>query len=478
MSVSPERKAVSEAQLKETYTSLNQKISKKLDNSIAITEGQPGSFESIAVNHSIAFGNQTFAQGDSAITFGDNAVATGQNTLAKGVNSFAQGEGFLHEVTLNPVNSSTTEFTFSSNEDLITYGQNALVYYPTEDPDGNPVYYVSAIQTFSHEDNSLIYQIVLTNALDGVDGSSPVDVVLYLSGAIGRNSHAEGEKTLAIGENSHAEGEGTVAGSRNQHVQGAYNEIDTTGNYLEIIGNGANDRNRSNAYTLDKDGNAWFSGEVSVNVTVSEEQEDGTIAEVTRASRLVDESKYNWENLPNTPNMDNYALVSVTNDHETRVETLETTVQKLDNFVVSEEEPAEATEGIIWVKPAATTTGAVDYIVEQGISGIWMYRKWNSGIAECWGTHQSSVTMSQAWGGMYINPTPTARQNYPFAFTQRPFETVTGRTQNYACFIYAESSGNGLNTTTQTAQYNFIRSTSSTTATTAYLDYYVIGQWK
>lgn len=26
-----------------------------------------------------------------------------------------------------------------------------------------------------------------------------------------------------------------------------------------------------------------------------------------------------------------------------------------------------------------------DYIVETGTSGIWTYRKWNSGIAECWG---------------------------------------------------------------------------------------------
>ena len=35
---------------------------------------------------------------------------------------------------------------------------------------------------------------------------------------------------------------------------------------------------------------------------------------------------------------------------------------------------------------------SVDYIVEQGTSGIWKYRKWNSGIAECWG--QSSVASS------------------------------------------------------------------------------------
>lgn len=25
-----------------------------------------------------------------------------------------------------------------------------------------------------------------------------------------------------------------------------------------------------------------------------------------------------------------------------------------------------------------------DYIVDQGTSGNWTYRKWNSGIAECW----------------------------------------------------------------------------------------------
>lgn len=147
------------------------------------------------------------------------------------------------------------------------------------------------------------------------------------------------------------------------------------------------------------------------------------------------------------------------------------------NVIVSESEPA-AQEGAIWLKPAVVTTGAIDFIVEEGTSGIWTYRKWNSGIAECWGTYQSSVTMSQAWGSMYINPTPTSRQAYPFTFTQRPRETVAGRTESYACFIYAESSANGLNTTTQTAQYNFIRATSSTSATSAYIDYYVVGQWK
>ena len=46
----------------------------------------------------------------------------------------------------------------------------------------------------------------------------------------------------------------------------------------------------------------------------------------------------------------------------------------------------------------------VDYVVEQGTSGIWTYRKWNSGIAECWG--QTSVASRQyAANGGYYNVT-------------------------------------------------------------------------
>lgn len=40
-----------------------------------------------------------------------------------------------------------------------------------------------------------------------------------------------------------------------------------------------------------------------------------------------------------------------------------------------------------------SNNGAIaDFVVEQGTSGIWTYRKWNSGIAECWGTHTASLT--------------------------------------------------------------------------------------
>ena len=42
-----------------------------------------------------------------------------------------------------------------------------------------------------------------------------------------------------------------------------------------------------------------------------------------------------------------------------------------------------------------------DYIVEQGTSGIWYYRKWSSGIAECW--LESELTLTGSTPVAYMN---------------------------------------------------------------------------
>ena len=39
-----------------------------------------------------------------------------------------------------------------------------------------------------------------------------------------------------------------------------------------------------------------------------------------------------------------------------------------------------------------------DHVVEQGTSGIWTYRKWESGLAECFGVLNTTVATTQAWG--------------------------------------------------------------------------------
>lgn len=91
-----------------------------------------------------------------------------------------------------------------------------------------------------------------------------------------QSSHAEGEDTVASKRYSHAEGFGTKAAGRSQHTEGEYNVVDDSGDftvrgkYIHIAGNGADDENRSNAYTLDWDGNGCFAGDVYVNGTDKE----------------------------------------------------------------------------------------------------------------------------------------------------------------------------------------------------------------
>ena len=82
--------------------------------------------------------------------------------------------------------------------------------------------------------------------------------------ASGRISHAEGHGTEASGNFCHAEGRYTKAASSFQHVQGKYNIVDSNNIYADIIGNGTSDEARSNAYTLDWDGNAWFAGHITI----------------------------------------------------------------------------------------------------------------------------------------------------------------------------------------------------------------------
>lgn len=97
--------------------------------------------------------------------------------------------------------------------------------------------------------------------------------------AHGEASHAEGESTNAGGENSHAEGYHSMANGRHSHAQnfetiasglnqtalGRYNIEDNNDTYSVIIGNGINDNNRSNALTVDWQGNVKTAGSVTEN---------------------------------------------------------------------------------------------------------------------------------------------------------------------------------------------------------------------
>ena len=69
----------------------------------------------------------------------------------------------------------------------------------------------------------------------------------------------------------------------------------------------------------------------------------------------------------------------------------------------------------------AGTSPVADYVVEQGTSGIWTYRKWASGAAECW--LESNLFIIGTTPVAYMNGSAYysyATFDLPFTFTTRP----------------------------------------------------------
>lgn len=75
-----------------------------------------------------------------------------------------------------------------------------------------------------------------------------------------------------------------------------------------------------------------------------------------------------------------------------------------------------------------------DYVTEQGTSDIWTYRKWNSGIVECWGvTATASYACTTAYGSLYY--APLSSFNFPNGlFSTRPEVNLTAHNAN-GCFV-------------------------------------------
>lgn len=119
-----------------------------------------------------------------------------------------------------------------------------------------------------------------------------------------------------------------------------------------------------------------------------------------------------------------------------------------------------------------------DYIVDFGTQGFWTYRKWASGIAECWGeTTSTNYSVNDAWSGWCYGS--LSRRDYPISFVSTPIETMSHN-------LVGASSGNPYSsvvgcikpaTATQTGQYEVYRP-SSLQGVVSHMKYRVVGRWK
>ena len=174
------------------------------------------------LGHDVFAGHYSHAEGYNTTASGSYSHAEGNSTKAFGHYSHAEGS-----------------FTTASGNSSHAEGNHTTASGSNSHAEGN---YTTASGLSSH-----------------AEGNNTT--------ASGDYSHAEGNYTTASGENSHAEGRYTKASSDYQHVQGKYNIEDTANIYADIIGNGSyNDNaNRSNAATVDWQGNAWYAGAVTSN---------------------------------------------------------------------------------------------------------------------------------------------------------------------------------------------------------------------
>lgn len=111
-----------------------------------------------------------------------------------------------------------------------------------------------------------------------------------------------------------------------------------------------------------------------------------------------------------------------------------------------------------------------DYVVEQGTSGIWTYRKWNSGIAECWGEANSGSNISNSSaGGWYAG-------SFAVNFPDGLFITNPNAFVNIHTWGTGYHFGSAYQVTSTGMRVQAIRNDNNSSI--MYANIHVIGKWK
>ena len=117
-----------------------------------------------------------------------------------------------------------------------------------------------------------------------------------------------------------------------------------------------------------------------------------------------------------------------------------------------------------------------DFVVQHGTNGIWTFRKWKSGIAECWCRKTVSATLNNNWGPLYTSGSLTALNiAFPFTFSAVPTITANLSCNGVGAFLMVPGSSPGPSTKS-TGVYEIGRATSLSSANNFEVNFYVIGK--
>lgn len=116
-------------------------------------------------------------------------------------------------------------------------------------------------------------------------------------------------------------------------------------------------------------------------------------------------------------------------------------------------------------------SGMADYVIEYGTEDFWTYRKWNSGIAECWGeTGTITLTNYSTYGGFYGYYTQI---NFPSGlFISRP------KSLQYTAYVGGGFALTGTNTNNTKDLTNLYALCSGSGSQQTIWKVHAIGNWK
>lgn len=237
-----------------------------------------GSFAHASGRFSLATGYYSFASNQNCTATGICSSAEGEGTTSSSTASHSEGmlttafgtgshaEGYQTETSANYCHSEGYQ-TIASNIAAHSEGWNTV-----------------ASGLYSHAENRNTVANSTCAHAEGEGTSALADAAHsegFQSVATGFASHAEGYQTESIGSYSHASGRGAVASAtasaavgynviadqQYSTVVGQFNEADRVGT-LFVVGDGASDAVRSNAFEVSSDG-AVVNGDLVVSGGIS-----------------------------------------------------------------------------------------------------------------------------------------------------------------------------------------------------------------
>ena len=269
--------------------------------------------------------------------------------------------------------------------------------------------------------------------------------------AMHEGSFAEGAKTIAEAKYSHAAGIGTHTRTEGGFAVGTYNG--PAENHLLIVGNGTSDAARANAFAVMKDGHTNFFGHRAQKLADAVNETDAVnlrqlnnlntvfwatyqqttyqeVSDAYQAGKLVmckyNNKIYSLNEIYDTPNYGEAMFLSA-NDRGEPADAF--TLCRLYNGY----------EDLSYWEIIDYGSAYSDYIIDYGTSTLyiyppnmnmvtgtdtpilftWNYRKWASGIAECWG-ESAEISFISLTLDNYLCFEDCGSCAFPISFTDIP----------------------------------------------------------